>query len=279
MRPLGTLLVLALAGACGAAGQDEAPPEPEAATDATWSSRDINCASTADCAGDEACVEGVCQMERCRGGPYDSAPPLGEGRRFFEDRDLVAVGAPQADGTHWIDGYLSDLGGVSYAEISWRIGDGDVVDIAGGLVTPSGPERPVAAVRGRSEIYIGGSADPDALEVGFEPVALATGDLRGDGVDEILALGGDGRFAVCRAAAGSCSNRELGDDFTGWDIATGDIDGDGSTEVVVMGELPSAPSSTSLGSSCGRTSPAMTARLPASASPPRPPTAASRRAI
>ena len=201
--------------------------------DSGWREQDVSCEVDADCIDGESCIDSVCQMSRCKDGPYVSNAPLGALAYFARNHELVIADKQAHDGNYWIDGYDATAGnGVDYPG-SWSAGESPVRDVAGGNLLGTRPDAFAIAVQGSTKIEIGNMGD--SVDVGFAPEALAAGDVDGDGVDELVALSKDGDIAVChleeeprRCTKASISNSE------GVDVTIADIDGDGLGEVILL---------------------------------------------
>jgi hypothetical protein len=237
LRGLALVACVALA-ACNQSdfGDPELPTPPgetpDGPGDPAWGSEDVSCEEESDCAPNEDCIENICQMPRCTDGPYESSAPLGAQHYFFSDRELVAADDGQLEGGYWVDGYLPGGGTLSYPSGggSYRMSDARLIDVAGGNVLGTRPERIVAAAEGRKSVVVNGSPSI-TLALSFVPVGVATGDLDHDSIDEIVAIGGGGQFAICHADEARCSGFSMSG-VTGVDVAAGDVDGDGYDEAV-----------------------------------------------
>ena len=216
-------------------GFDELPPPPSYVGEDEWGNRDITCSSSTDCGSSESCIDNVCQMQRCTEGPYNSVAPLGDSLTLATEREIIAADGDSNDGAYWIDGYVADNQQVTHASsASWNFGSRRVLDIAGGDFYGSRPERFVAALEGSTELHIRRDGHNERIDLGFQPVAVAAGDTDRDGRDDIIALSGDGRFALCKAAEQSCRSWSWNGDVEGVDVASADVDGDGYAEAIFL---------------------------------------------
>jgi hypothetical protein len=79
---------------------------------------------------------------------------------------------------------------------------------------------------------------PAHFKVGSHPADLASGDLNGDGLpDVVVAVSGDDSVAVIRATGNGrfAAPAHVALTHTPWDIALADLDGDGALDVVAAG--------------------------------------------
>ncbi|MDX2093551.1 MAG: VCBS repeat-containing protein [Kofleriaceae bacterium] len=239
MRSLGVSLVALLAIGCDQTSfeppalGDDPPPGPGSPT---WDEADLSCATDDDCSPGETCdaASSTCRPRQCDEGPYESATPLGPSRVLFREQELLVVDATANQGQYWVDGYNGN-GTISYggaAGGSFKIGTAALIDVAA-LHTPQGGAM-VAARTGSTSVTITGRAVATRqLDVGFVPVAVATGDVDGDLVADVIALSATGQISVC-AQDGGCQRFMFGNGETGADVATGDVDGDGLEEIVFL---------------------------------------------
>lgn len=228
-----SLPVLAAMAACaGGPGKglpsspDGGGPQAQADDPAT-----LACQKDADCGTGEMCIENVCQVGPCGGTSYASVAPLGRRALLGGDRELVAVSGSALEVYEPTDG--------AFAHVTTpRFGAGTrvLVDVAAGNVQGSGPESLVAAVAGSTKVGVMTGGVWSDIAVGFAPVAVAAGDLDGDGVDEVVAVSRDGDVAACKAG-GACTRRAV-DGVIAKGAAVADVDGDGAAEVVVLADAP-----------------------------------------
>ncbi len=218
--------------ACSEADPVTGAPEVAAPGSKSLTSDDPTCSKNADCATGEQCVEGVCQMDRCGSQPYQSAAPLGRRSYFAVDRELVVLD----DGTSALDGYEPTGGSFAHPQdLRITFGGQRIVDEAGGNFTGRRPEGVVAALAGKSSLSIAQGETRVEIPVGFVPIAVAAGDVDGDGTDEVVALSPTGEVAVCTVADKKCTKRSPGS-ITPKDLTMADVDADGREEPVVLGD-------------------------------------------
>jgi hypothetical protein len=234
MRPtyLVSLLALSLVACDSSDGEDaNSPPTHSWETDpkptAPPASPDVGCAVDADCAASETCIQGTCQMRRCVGS-YSSNPPLGQGKTLIHEDELLVT-----DGDRYADAYdLSNGGAFSHLGSGWDL-QGGVVDVAGGDLLGSRPQAFAAVFSGSSQIVIVQGAQSFGLDVVFAPIAVAAGDVDGDGLDELVAAGAQGDLAICDVEQHQCTGATLSG-ATVEDVAVGDVDGDGLSDLVIL---------------------------------------------
>ena len=193
---------------------------------------DVGCESSDECGMGETCADGVCQMARCKDGPYLGAPPLGGGVKFFQDQEFIVADSMPIEGSYYIDGYAPQPGSIEYPG-SWDMGSQPILDLAGGDFMGTNEEMFVAGVDGSNELVLGGTSDTVRLAIGFQPTSVAAGDTDHDGKDEVVALGQFGNVAYCQIDEGTCSTF-IFENANGKDLTIADVDGDGFGEVVFL---------------------------------------------
>ncbi len=185
---------------------------------------DVSCAASADCATGEVCESGVCQMQRCAQS-YKSAAPMGENHYFGTDGEFAII-----SDNSFIDAFEAEGGG--YLD-SWDLKGAKVVDVTGGALTSERPHTIAVAVAGDSAVLLNGPKGLGTIALPFVPVALASGDVNADGLDELAALSSTGEIALCNVEVDKCVSASL-DGTLGKDIAIADVDADGFGEPVVL---------------------------------------------
>lgn len=191
---------------------------------------DVACEVEDDCAGGETCIEGVCQMKRCFDGPYDSQAPIGSRLKFFLDQEVVVLDTLPVEGDFYIDGYQPEGDSFEYPG-SWNTGGSPLLDVTGGDFYGENPDRFAYIRENDKRIHIGD--DEETIELTFQPMALASGDVDRDKIDEIIALGEFGNVASCNVMTGQCASLAF-QGATGKDVAAGDVDGDGFFEPIFL---------------------------------------------
>lgn len=235
MRSLWVGLVL-VTSACNQS--DFGPPDfgsdpPPGPGSPTWDNTDLSCSTDRDCAPGEKCDNNMCRPKQCDDGPYQSLAPMGPHKLLFRDEEIAVIDASSNQGSYWVDAYGA-AGSIDYhgpGGGSFSIGNTSLVDLAR-IDTATGPGM-VVAMSGQSSVQINGTQVVQrSLDVGLVPVAVAAGDVDGDGIDDVVALASDGTVAVC-ALAGGCNHWKF-DNVSGIDVAAADVDGDGRAEVVLL---------------------------------------------
>lgn len=237
-RSFGLLLVLstivAIVSGCSALDAITGDPELQGPGKSALDSNDPTCSSDDDCAAGEQCIEGLCQMQRCATQKFRSVAPLGAQSYFAVDRELLVVSDDSDKLT--IDGYEPTNGSFAHPQSqTWAVDGLHILDVAGGNLTGKRPETVVAVASGSTRLHlVSGGAGAKAIDLGFQPAAVATGDVDRDSVDEAVVLGQNGELAICKLTTGKCDRRSFAG--TGKDVAVADVDGDGFDEPIVVVE-------------------------------------------
>ncbi len=216
--------------------RDDYDPGPDGPGTEAWGEVSIACNTDDDCNENEECLENVCQMRRCHNGPYNTEPPLGAELVFMLDQEVGVVDSNAYEDHYWIDRYSPSSSSASY-DNSWKVTPSKILDVAGGNLREGRPEEIVAAIDGSSEVAILNSEGTTRFNVGFHPIAVATGDLDADGEDELMALSSTGVIAVCYPLTDECTSWTFDNNVVGLDLAVGDLDADGRAEVVALIEV------------------------------------------
>ncbi|MEM6731540.1 MAG: hypothetical protein AAF658_08275, partial [Myxococcota bacterium] len=191
---------------------------------------DPTCSLDDDCLTGEVCVDRVCQMQRCTIGGIEGQA-LSNNYRIFSDREFVIADA--APDQPWLDLYSPEPDAVSYTE-SWTVGDGETRDIAGGDFLGQRPEQLAVIHRGDSTLKLMTRSDSTDFEMPFEPIAIASGNIDSDALDELVVLGPSGESAICHFDQNECTSYGSSEVLDAKDAAIGDVDGDGYGEVIFL---------------------------------------------
>jgi hypothetical protein len=225
---------------CSALDPIGGEPDPAAPGARSVATGDPTCRTDVDCAQGEQCAEGVCQMQRCAAQNYASTAPMGRRRTFAADREILVVSDDPA--RRALDGYEPTDGSFAHPDkLTVDFAGARIVDAAGGNLTGSRPEAVAAALEGSPRVAIVAGSVRTELDVGFIPVAIAAGDVDGDGTEEVVALAKDGTVAVCKATTKTCERKKI-EGVTGKDIVVADVDADGRAEPVALVDVAGAKS-------------------------------------
>jgi len=206
---------------------------PETTLTESWADTDITCGADADCLADESCIEGVCQVEKCQGTLDPSAAPLGQTLTFLSDKDIGIVDANPWQGDFWVDGYAAE-NGVPWGD-AWTGGNRAIVDVAGGDFLGTRPEAFAIIENGQSTVTLLSDNGNISVNLTFTPIAIAAGDLDGDGLDELVAVSNSDDLAICHFDTQTCEEDTYGAaPRVTVDVAVGDIDGDALAEPILL---------------------------------------------
>lgn len=192
-----------------------------------WGDGDLACDRDRDCFAGETCAGGICQIERCSPDLTSSGAPMGVGHTVAQDQELAFADASPFAGAFWIDNYDPLGGDFAFSE---KVAD-PIADIAGGRFDESDYEATAVSVHGSDQIFVPGLY---TSVTAVESVAIAAGDVDGDGLDEVVALGEAFDVAVCHVDLGRCDYWKIDSAGTPLDVAVGDLDGDGYGEPVLL---------------------------------------------
>lgn len=198
-----------------------------------WGEVDITCATASDCLTGEACIDGICQVEKCTTGLAETEPPIGESLLFYQDSELAVADTNSYQGDYWIDGYAPG-GSMSY-EYSWSAGGSSISDVAGGNFLGNRLED-YAVITGQSKLAVLDSQG-HSVNLDHTPDHLDAGDIDGDGLDEAVAVSDRGDTAVCSMDTGRCEYYSFSGGVDTLDVAVGDIDGDTLAEIVYLVQI------------------------------------------
>lgn len=193
----------------------------------------VSCASDAECGSGETCAAGVCQMKRCGEPDYRSVPPLGYVGYFKRDREIM-IAETLATANGGVRGYDVQGSALRVTSAPWAERGGRVIDLAGGNYDGKRPESVATIEEGSTVATVKAKSGNTIIPLGFAPVAITSGDVDADGIDEIIALAATGTVAACSATTKKCTTMNAPVPVLASDVAAGDIDGDGYAEVVVL---------------------------------------------
>ncbi len=226
------VLLVTLAG-CPREPDHGGMPDFDGPGSEAWGSEDVSCESISDCLGDEICLDGVCQVDRCNGNLQQSTPPLGENLTFFQENELGIADSEPYEGSYYVDGYGPMTGTLDY-DGSYDLGGGQVLDVGGGNLNGARPDQYVVAVSGHRSVGILTGSQTIWKDLDFYPVAVDAGDTDGDGLDEVIAISSGGETAICDYGFWSCTIWEFSGNVEQIDVTSGDVDGDAIEEVVIL---------------------------------------------
>lgn len=207
-------------------GDDRFDPE-QTPGEAPWNhDENVACTSSTECGNGEVCEEGVCQMARCQTG-FESAAPMGQNHYFGTDAEVAVI-----SDDFFIDAIETSDG--AYIN-SWDLeaGGGKVVDVTAADLTGSKPHTIAVAIEFSDAVQLSGPDGKSQIHVGFWPVAIAAGDVDGDGLAELVAFSDAGDIAVCDVEKNSCRDATI-TGAEGKDVAVADVDGDGFAEALFL---------------------------------------------
>ena len=207
-------------------------PSEAAPGSMAWDDVDVSCGGDSDCNAGETCIDAVCQLERCTGDLMASAPPLGDAYVFFQENEIALADKNSYQGGYWVDGYAPAGNNVSY-EGSYEISSKSIADIAGGDFFGTRPETYAAIVQSNQElVFVKSNGSTTSISLDFTPLALASGDVDGDGLDEAVVVG-DRDIWAC-GGTGGCDGWSFDGAVDILDVGVGDIDGDFIEEPVLL---------------------------------------------
>ena len=195
-----------------------------------WADADLSCDNDDDCFVGETCISNTCQVERCAVDILGSRPPLGQGLTFLQEHELGLADVQAIGGTFWLDAYHPQSGANAF-DFSVEVGTSSPIDVAGGNFDGSTLESYGLVTEGH--VLTIPSLDLE-LDTEARPIALASGDTDGDGLDEALVLTEDEKLLVCHVDEGLCDFWGVKDKGNLVDVAVADLDGDGFAEPVVL---------------------------------------------
>ena len=199
-----------------------------------WAAADLSCETAGECFPGEVCVEGTCQVERCSTDLQASVPPMGEGLTFLQENEIAFADTQSQKNNYWFDLYqpeATDPKDDTY-DYSVPVGPDRIIDVTGGNFDGTRSETYAIAVQDSTVI----SVPQLKLEVDstLDPEAIASGDVDGDGLDEIVVIARTGSLAICHLDEGVCDQWTLDGSGQQRDVAVADIDGDSFEEPILL---------------------------------------------
>jgi len=215
------------------------PPAPSPG-ETVWEDNNLSCASPDDCQAGEACVDGVCQIQRCAEAAYDSVPPLGQTLHLPKDQEIVVARSGSA--SQRIETYEAVGATFQSPDDSalWAT-NSSPSDLAGGNFLGGAHHVVAVSAEGHDSVTFVADGVDETMALGLYPVVLAGGDIDRDGVDDLGAVDAQGRFQICHATRGECPHAGIFGDMIGVDlivsdITMADVDGDARDYVPVGGQ-------------------------------------------
>jgi hypothetical protein len=192
-----------------------------------WLDDDPTCESDDDCAPGEGCDNGLCLVKRC-GEVYASTAPMGNNHYFGTDAEMVVL-----SDASFVDAFESEGG--SYIN-SWDLGGETVVDVVGGDFDNSRPMGVAVALEFSDVIRFQLASGNREIATGIWPVAIASGDVDNDGMEELIVFADDGRIELCDVDTETCQSAEISG-AAGKDVEIADVDGDGFGEALFLFDM------------------------------------------
>ncbi|HCP46309.1 MAG TPA: hypothetical protein DIU15_09720, partial [Deltaproteobacteria bacterium] len=193
---------------------------------------DISCFTDSDCMSYEACMSGICQIDRCSDNYYESSPPMGEYLLFNQDLEFAIVDEEESASQYWLDGYSPTTTGAPF-DSSWSAGNQRILDVAGGDFLGTAEQTYAVSTENTNMIQVLYPGSPVSVSAPFTATAMVGASLDDDSADELL-LGTEHRLAVCNVDINSCFPFWLDTQYQILDVAAGDLDGDFTDEAVIL---------------------------------------------
>ncbi len=196
-----------------------------------WGSVDITCGGPSDCLTGETCLEGVCQVDKCSAGLEDTIAPIGQTLTFLEENEVAFADTEKWNGEYPVDMYGPSDWDLDY-EASVQAGSSPLADITGGDFLGRGVGMYAAVAEGGTTVEILGTNM--VTHLGLAAVAIAAGDIDGDGLDELVAISKSGKTVACDVELDECITWGFGESVTGIDVTIADVDGDTLEEPILL---------------------------------------------
>jgi len=193
-----------------------------------WGSPSLDCAGPSDCLVNEVCIDGSCQVDRCSANVESTDPPIGPALTFFQDAEFAVADAEPVDERYWATELSPDPSGVDFYEAV----DSPILDLFGGNFGYHREEHYGFLHDGGWTISLPGAVLDLPLDA--PAIAVASGDVDGDGVDEIVAIDAVDRLWVCEAELDGCDPFDVDDGLEQLDVTVADVDGDSIEEPVLL---------------------------------------------
>ncbi len=227
LRAIAIVLLFGMSTGCILGEDDGRLGLEETPGGAPWNHDDnVVCSTAEECGDGEVCENGICQMARCQTA-FESTAPMGKTRYFGTDAEVAII-----SDDFYIDALESTDG--SYMS-SWdlEVGGSKIIDVAGGDLLGTKPHTIAVAIEFSEAVQLRTPNGTSQINVGFWPVAIAAGDIDGDGIDELVAFAADGQIALCDVDEDKCTGASI-TGATGTDVAVADVDADGFAEPLFL---------------------------------------------
>ncbi len=198
------------------------------------SSTEISCETTTDCNNGETCINQICQMAPCQQTSHQSQPPLGEFKRFKDDQELIVIGNTT------MTSYAPTLFSIDPLDKNTPEFSDKIVDVAGGRFETRYENLIATIVEDTPILYIQRDSN-QILNLDFIPVAIASGDIDNDDLDEIIVLSSEAQMAICDIDRSTCENHALPRNTKGIDLDVADLDRDEYQEIIFLLTIENIP--------------------------------------
>lgn len=206
--------------------------QPGGPTDSNWASRDLVCQTSEQCLAGEFCNDGLCQPRTCAQDLPKTAPPLGDVKQLFAEKEIVVLDNDRDGGNYLADIYDVRSNSLSSGSGGFSLGNRRPRDVVGATVAKDARQAIVVAVEGRSTLRAYAADRTYDVNAGLNPTALAAGDVDHDGFDEVMAVDSS-NLVLCHMEAGDCDRIALPSSAQVRGLAAADVDADGEVEALV----------------------------------------------